>query len=354
MLSLDSSWLFLRQDVAGASAAGFNDSAWTAVTLPHTWNNLDGQDGGNDYYRGTGWYRKYYTVPTNLAGQELFLKFDGANYTTDLYVNGAFVGEHQGGFAAFSWDITPYVTVGATNVFAVKVNNVFNAVAVPLSGDITWDGGLYRHVNLIATDPLHISLTDYASPGVYLQQTNVSSYSANVQVTTKLRNDGTTPRQATVLANILDATGNLVQTLTSYVTISPATGMDVLQNTTMYFPHLWNGRSDPYMYQVAVQVIDGTSGKAVDEVDQPLGLRYFSVDPNQGFYLNGQSLDLHGVGFHQDRLNEGWAISDADQIQDVSLIQDIGATFVRLTLYQHPPLTYSLLDQDGIIAWSDL
>ncbi len=354
VFSLDNSWQFIPQDVPGAASVSFVDSAWSTVTLPHTWNNLDGQDGGNNYYRGIGWYRRHYYVPDNLTGHELFIKFDGANYTTDLYVNGLFVGEHRGGFAAFVWDVTPYIIIGGDNVLAVEVDNASDLAAVPQSGDITWDGGLYRHVNLIVTDPLHISLTDYASPGVYLQQTNVSAASADVQITTKLQNDDLVPRQATVVANILDASGNLVQALTTDVSLDVGAGMDVVQSTTLANPHLWNGRADPYMYQVAVQVIDDTTGNVVDEVDQPLGLRYFSVDPNQGFYLNGQYLDLHGVGFHQDRLNEGWAISDADQIQDVSLIQDIGATFARLTLYQHPALTYSLLDQDGIIAWSDL
>jgi beta-galactosidase len=332
----------------------FDDSAWSSVTLPHTWNNLDGQDGGNNYYRGIGWYRKHYFVPDFLSGQELFIKFDGANLITDLYVNGNFVGEHVGGFAAFVWDLTPYLTIGGDNVLAVKVDNSPYQGALPLSGDVTWDGGLYRHVNLITTDPLHVSLTDYGSPGVYLQQTNVSAAAADLQVTTKLENDSLTPRQATVVANVTDAAGNLVGALTRDVTLDSGASMDVVQNTTLVEPHLWNGRKDPYMYQVAVQVMDDTTGIVVDEVDQPLGLRYFSIDPNNGFFLNGQPLDLHGVGFHSDRLNEGWAISDADQAQDVSLIQEIGATFVRLVYYQRPQKTYDLLDAAGIVTQTDL
>src|SRR5438874_2682622 len=240
VVSLDSSWQFIRQDVSGAAAVSFNDSAWTAVSLPHTWNNLDGQDGGSNYYRGIGWYRKHYTVPTALVGQELFIKFDGALFTTDLYVNGTFVGEHKGGFAAFSWDLTPYLKVGIDNVLAVEVNNAPDAVSLPQSGDITWDGGLYRHVNLIATDPLHISVTDYAAPGIYLQQTNVAAASASLQVTTKLQNDSSTSRQATVVANILDAGGNLVQALTKNVTVPAHTGSDVIENTTLLRPHLWS------------------------------------------------------------------------------------------------------------------
>jgi beta-galactosidase len=354
ILSLDDSWQFIRQDVAGAQSVSFDDSAWTAVSLPHTWNNLDGQDGGNNYYRGTGWYRKHYTVATERSGQELFIKFDGANFSTDLYVNGTFVGEHRGGFAAFAWDLTPYLTIGGDNVLAVEVSNALDAVEIPQSGDITWDGGLYRHVNLIATDPLHISVTDLASPGIYLQQTNVSAAAADLQVTTKLLNDSLMPRQATVVANLLDAAGNLVEALTSNVTLDAGVGSDVVQSTTLVHPHLWNGRSDPYLYQMSVQVIDSAIDTVVDQVEQPLGLRTFSIDPNNGFFLNGQYLDLHGVGFHQDRPNKGLAISDADQVEDVSLINEIGANFVRLVMYQRPPKTYDLLDASGLITWTEI
>jgi beta-galactosidase len=354
VISLDPSWQFLRADAAGAEGVSFDDSSWGTVDLPHTWNNLDGQDGGNNYYRGVGWYRKHYTVPAELAGQELFLKFDGASLVTDLYVNGTFVGEHQGGFAAFAWDVTPYLTAGADNVLAVKVNNAYSPNIAPLSGDFTSDGGLYRHVNLIATNPLHVSVTDYASPGVYLQQTNVSAASADLQVTTKLQNDSATPRNVTVEADVLDATGALVTTLTSTVAVDAGAGMDVMQNTTLQNPHLWNGRSDPYLYSVNVSVIDADTMTTTDAVTQPLGLRFYRVDPANGFFLNGQYLDLHGVDFHQDRINKGWAISDADQTEDVGLIRDIGATFVRLSHYQHPALTYDLLDRSGIVAWSEI
>jgi beta-galactosidase len=352
ILSLDDSWQFMRQHVDGAEAVSFDDSSWTTVNLPHTWNALDGFDGY--YYRGTGWYRKHYTVPAGLAGRKLFIKFDGACFSTELYVNGNYVGQHRGAFAAFVFDLTPYLTVGADNVLAVRMNNELDTNGPPLSGDFNMDGGLYRHINLIATDLLHVSLTDYASPGVYLRQTNVSEASADLRITTKVQNDSSASRQATVVANILDGAGQLVQALTSAVTLDAGAGADVVQSTTVANPHLWNGRSDPYLYLVKVQVIDSSSGAVVDQVKQPLGFRYYRVDPSQGFFLNGQYLDLHGVSFHQDRAGKGWAISDEDQAEDVSLILEIGATFVRLSHYQHPPKTYELLDASGLVAWSEI
>jgi beta-galactosidase len=350
---LDTSWHFVRRDVPGAEAVSFDDSSWGVVDLPHTWNNLDGQT-GSSYYRGVGWYRTHYPVSAGLAGKELFLKFDGACLVTHLYVNGAFVGEHRGGFAAFSWDVTPYLNVGDDNVLAVKVNNAPVSDVAPLSGDFTIDGGIYRHVYLIAADTLHISVTDDASPGVYLRQTSVSAVSADLQVITKLRNDGSAGRETAVVTQVLDAGGNVVTSLKSRQMLESGTGLDVIQDTTLDAPHLWDGRADPYQYHVRVQIVDEDSSQVVDQVEQSLGLRSYSVDPDNGFFLNGHYLDLHGVNFHQDRLDGGWAISDDDQREDVGLIQEIGATFVRLSHYQHHPLTYDLLDQAGIVAWSEI
>ena len=358
----------MRSDATGAQNVSFNDASWTGVSLPHTWNNLDGQDGGSNYYRGIGWYRRHITPDAAWAGEDLYLKFDGAYLTTDLYINGTFVGEHKGGYSAFGWDVTPYLTLGADNVIAVKVNNANDANVAPLAGDYTMDGGLYRHVNLIVSSPEHVANQEFVpadpsgvgpsvgywlnTPGVYLTPTNATSASANLSVKTDVRNDTGATKSLTVVSDVVDASGDLVTELSSTQSVPAGANLNFIQNTVISNPHLWNGVLDPYLYSVYVSVRDGATLQ--DVVQQPLGFRSFNIDPNQGFILNGQPYDLHGVDFHQDRLNEGWAISDADQTQDIGLIQDIGATFVRLSHYQHAPLTYQLLDQDGIAAWSEV
>ena len=151
-LNLDQGWRFIRQDTNGAQNISFDDSSWTNLNLPHTWNNLDGQDGGGNYYRGVGWYRRHYTVDGSLTNRHLYLKFDGANIVSDVYVNGNFVGEHQGGFATFAYDVTTNLNLGADNVIAVKVNNASNTNIPPLSADFTFFGGLYRDVSLLVTE----------------------------------------------------------------------------------------------------------------------------------------------------------------------------------------------------------
>jgi beta-galactosidase len=351
-INLDAGWRFIRQDVAGAQTNGFDDSTWTLLNLPHTWNNLDGQDGGNDYYRGIGWYRRHYMVSTNEAGRRLFLKFDGANIVSDVYVNGNFVGEHQGGFAAFVFDVTPYVNVGGDNVIAVKVNNASNSNIPPLSADFTFFGGIYRDAHLLATDPVHISPLDYGSPGVYLKTTSVSSNSANLQVTTVVSNASASPATVTVRAIVTDAATNIVTTLTNIVTLSASSVSNVVASAIVSNPHLWDGLNDPYLYGTFVEVYNGSN--LTDLVSQPLGFRYFSVDSTNGFFLNGRHYDLHGVNMHQDWLNSGWALSSAQRQTNFMLLKEIGATALRLSHYQHHDENYQLGDQNGIILWSEV
>ncbi len=354
ILCLDRGWRFALGDPAGAEAPGFDDSGWAIVDLPHTWNDRDGQDGGNDYHRGVGWYRIHLAVPGGQAGRRLFLRFDGASLIASLYVNGTFVGQHRGGFAAFAWDVTQHLAIGRDNVLAVKVDNASYADIPPLECDFTIGGGLYRGVRLVSTDPLHISLTDFASPGVYLTPTNVSAGAADLRVMARLRNDGPGPRMARVRTEVLDHTGAVVTVLETSEPMAAGADRDFVQDTTLIRPRLWDGRSDPYLYRVRVRVIDEASGDTVDRVEQPLGLRSFRVDPAGGFFLNGRPLALHGVAIHQDRQDKGWATSEADRAQDVGLIAELGATFVRLAHYQHPPDTYDLLDGLGLIAWSEI
>lgn len=351
-IRLESGWRFVRQDVGGAQNVAFDDSSWSAISLPHTWNNLDGQDGGNNYYRGVGWYRVHCTVPAEFSSRRLYLKFDGAFSVADVYVNGNHLGQHVGGFAAFVFDVTAHLNVGGDNVIAVKVNNSFNTNIPPLTADFTFFGGLYRSVHLLATDPVQISPLDFGSPGVYLKTTDVSSNSANLQVTTVVSNATTQTQTVSVRTVIVDAATNIVATITNAVTLPPTTISNVVSTTSIANPHLWDGLADPYLYQAFVELENG--GSVVDLVSQPLGFRSFSVDPNNGFFLNGRPYDLHGVCMHQDWLGRGWAIGDAERNTNFALLKEIGATALRLSHYQHAEETYQLADRNGIILWSEI
>ncbi|HZE98916.1 MAG TPA: glycoside hydrolase family 2 TIM barrel-domain containing protein, partial [Planctomycetota bacterium] len=350
--NLDDPWTFHLGDVANAQQPAFDDSAWAAVTLPHTWNAFDGQDGGTPYTRGIGWYRRHVTLANSYSGKRVFITFKGADATAELFINGSSAGVHKGGYSAFTFDVTGLMAVGVDTVLAVKVNNAGDSNRLPLSGDFNQCGGIYRDVLLTSTSPVHITLTDYAGPGVYATPSNVSAASADLKVTVKLRNDTVALANVDVEVKVLDADGNTVLTSTLPQAVPGVSGLDSVHLMTLAAPHLWNGRADPYQYLVWARVL--AAGKLLDEVTQPLGFRFYHVDPDTGFTLNGAPLDLHGASFHQDRINKGWAISDADQEEDVALVKEVGATFVRLAHYQHPQRTYELLDAAGIIAWSEI
>ncbi|HUA65563.1 MAG TPA: glycoside hydrolase family 2 TIM barrel-domain containing protein [Alphaproteobacteria bacterium] len=352
-ISLDSGWKFIRQDIAGAQMVNFDDSSWTDVTVPHVWDIPDGQSyPPSKFYRGAAWYRNHFTPAMSYTNNHFFLKFDGAFLVTDVYLNGNYVGEHRGGFAAFVFDITPYVNVGGDNVLAVRVNNAVNTNIPPLAADFTFWGGIYRDVHLLATAPVQISPLDYASPGVYLTPTSVSASSANLQVTTVVSNSTAAAQTVTVRAVVTDAATNIVTTMTNVVAIPAASVSNVVTATVIANPHLWNGRADPYLYQTFVELWSGTG--VTDVVAQPLGFRWYSVDPTNGFFLNGQHYDLHGVNMHQDWLNCGWALTNAQRDTNFVFLKEIGATFLRLSHYEHDDYTYQLADRNGICVWSEV
>ncbi len=355
-IPLNENWKFSKGNFENAYQINYDDSGWQNVSLPNTWNNLDGQDGGT-YYRGPGWYRKSFSIPAILNSKIIFIRFGAANMIADVYLNGKFIGEHKGGYAAFIFDITKFVNFGTKNTIAVKVDNTgpknskeFNLA--PLDADYTMDGGLFRKVKLIAANNVHISLTDYASPGIFITQKNVSEKHADIFLVTKLRNDSNKKKKIILKSSIYDRSGKIVNSKSKNIFIDPNSGSDYSQNFTIDSPHLWDGRIDPYLYKVVVSIYD--HNRLCDEVTQPLGLRYFRVDPDKGFFLNGKPYKLHGFCLHEDKKNEGRAISNSDRKEEMNYMLDIGATIVRLAHYQHGQEMYRLCDKNGIVVWTEI
>jgi beta-galactosidase len=339
-------WRFSRADAAGAEAPAFDDVAWESVSVPHTYNALDGQDGGGDYYRGVAWYRRRFDAPADMSGRRAFLGFDAANTRADVYLNGVLLGSHNGGFSAFRFDATDALVPGE-NVLAVKVDNASSPDVPPLRADFTFFGGLYRDVHLTLTNDLHLDLLDQGSSGVYLKAAT-ADLTARVRVT----NSGAAAQAADVVLSVLDDTGASVATLTTSASVPPGETLELPLSGTIDSPHLWQGRSDPYLYSARVELTRG--GTPVDSLTQPLGFRSFAVDPALGFILNGQAYDLHGVNRHQDRIGRGWAIGKAEHDEDMAQIVEIGATAVRLAHYQHADYFYELCDRMGMLVWAEI
>lgn len=344
-------WRFIRSDVNGAESTTFDDSGWSKVTLPHTWNAEDALKGGN-YYRGPGWYRKKLDISQADKDKRVFVRFEAASLVADVYFNGVHLGQHRGGFTAFCYELTPHIRWDGENILAVRVNNAYVDDVSPLNGDFNIFGGIYRPVWLIVTNPICITPTDYASPGVYMKQSKVNKEEAAIDVLSKVSNGLDKPVAVQSRFSILDNNSKTVAQGQTQGQVSPGQTMGLNCQISLKEPRLWNGRKDPYQYNVQVELL--CDGKVVDEVVQPIGLRYFSVDPNKGFFLNGQSYPLHGVNRHQDRIGKGWAISYADQDEDANIIFEIGATCVRLAHYPHSDYFYSLCDKLGFVVWAEL
>ena len=350
-VELDDGWKFLALDDPKASSMDFDDRSWTSVSVPHTWNAMDGEDGGNDYRRGVSWYRRHLKPANELEGKRLYLQFDGVSLGATVYVNGQKLGSHMGGFARFCFDVTGVLRVGADNVIAVRVDNGALGIA-PVSADFTFFGGIYRPVHLLATHAVQISTTDYASPGVYLDQERVSREEAEIGIRAEVESHAVGDAPVTVVAHLLDRDLREVQSAEATVNLASNLRKEVRIPMVIRSPHLWNGRADPYVYAVAVEVRKG--GILEDKVTQPLGLRYFRVDPSAGFFLNGQPLDLHGVSRHQDRINKGWAINAADEAEDFTLLNELGCTAVRVSHYPQADTWYQRFDRAGIVAWAEI
>jgi beta-galactosidase len=348
---LDSGWKWQLGDPTNAAATDFNDAGWQTVSLPHNWGCRAAQE-GKPYYRGPGWYRRELDV-TPEAGKRYFLRFEAASLVADVYLNGKFLGEHRGGFGAFCFEITKDLSSTGTNLLAVRVDNTRFPDIAPLEGDFSVYGGLYRPVHLIETGEEAFGLTDHASPGVAWLQTSVSQTQAALDVTAEISNGTRKRLPMKLVASVVDAAGKTVVRQEQAITLAPRDTAPYYLRVVVPQPHLWNGRKDPYLYQ-AVMELRAPDGALVDRVVQPLGLRYYRIDPDKGFFLNGRPYNLHGVDMHQDYMNVGWAMTDADMDTNISLIKEIGATCVRCAHYQHSDYFYSLCDQAGILVWAEI
>ncbi len=351
-MRIDQAWKFLKQGFPGAQSPNINDTAWTTVELPHSYNGLDGQTGA-PYYRGPAWYRKELDLPSAATkpDKQIFLYFEGAGITTEVYCNGNRAGGHIGLFAGFCVDITPFIHRTGRNVIAVRVDNAYNNHIAPLNGDFNLDGGLYRHVRLLVLDALCISPLDDGGPGVYIKQMKITPEKAELEVTTLVRNVSSEEKTAGVGYSIFDHAGNVILTASAAQIVAAGQTATCVQNIVLPKPHLWNGREDPYLYQMTVEIFDNK--QRTDGVTQPLGLRFYHIDPDQGFFLNGKSYPLRGVCTHQDRPNKGRAVSDADYRQDLDIIYEIGATCLRMAHYQHAQASYDAADKLGIVVWAE-
>ena len=322
------------------------------VDLPHTWNAQDALSGKPDYKRGIGNYDKKLFIRSEWKGKRLFLRFEGANCVSNVFINGKQIGEHRGGYGAFIFEITDKVNYGKDNTVLIRVNNGEQLDVMPLVGDFNFYGGIYRDVHLLVTEDICISPLDYASPGVYLFQQHVGEKQAAVLARINLSNGTEHPRQATLRLQVKEG-DKVVYQADKKVTVAPHTSVQPEEMSfTLLNPRLWNGREDPFMYQTVITLVK--DGKEIDKVEQPLGLRYYATDADRGFFLNGKHLPLHGVCRHQEWAEVGNALRPMHHEEDTRLMLEMGVNAIRLAHYPQATYMYDLMDRNGIVTWAEI
>lgn len=311
---------------------------WQTVDIPHTWNAVDGQDGGADYFRGTGWYVKEFAKAEE--GKKVYLEFEGAFASAMVYVNGTKIAYHEGGYSAFRADMTELLTE-EKNIVAVCVDNREKSNIYPQTADFTFYGGIYRNVNLIIVGESHFDLDYYGGTGVTVS-TEIAKADAVLNLNAFV--NGAAEGQ-TVAYTVRDQEGNLAAEI-----IRPAE--QAAGRVLLPKAHLWQGVEDPYLYTLTAQLI--IHNEVIDEVSTKFGVREFHADPQKGFFLNGKLTPLRGVSRHQDYLGIGNALTKAHHEKDMELIKEVGANTIRLAHYQHSQEFYDACDEAGMVVWAEI
>ncbi len=324
--NIDHSWLFSK---TAQSVPASLPEDWEAVDLPHTWNGTDGQDGGNDYYRGVCHYARALEQEL-FQGEENYLEFDGVNAAAKVYWNGKEIAAHEGGYSTFRVHLEQ---IQKDNLLVVAVDNSGNDRIYPQNADFTFYGGIYRDVKIISVGKTHFDLDYHGAPGIRVTPV---VHGRDAEVTVETWQTG-----AEVSITVHD------QTKTVKSVDGHASAVFEIPNA-----HLWNGRKDPYLYTAKAVLVE--NGKPVDQISTRFGCRSFEIDPEKGFILNGESYPLRGVSRHQDRPGIGNALLSQHHREDIELILDMGATTVRLAHYQHSQEFYDLCDEKGLVVWAEI
>lgn len=347
--TINDGWRFIKQDISEVATPGYDAENMEVVSVPHSWNG-DAYI-HKSYYRGIAWYRKSLYIPETDRDKQLFIRWEAVNHTALVYINGQYIGQHKGGYTAFTFDITPYCKFGQENIIAVKADNTLNDVP-PISGDFTIFGGMYRDIWLISVPKQHIDLSDMGSDGIFIDTKNVSASSADFQIRGAIVNKASSKTSLKVTSKLKDMSGNVVKTLTQALSLNGNEKKSFAQTGTITNPLLWSPET-PNLYTIETTISDTKTNRVLDEVNSYTGFRWFSFDGAKGFSLNGRHYKLNGVCRHQDQKPLANALSDEMHRRDIQLIKDMGANFIRISHYPQDPAIIEQCDRLGLLVWEE-
>ena len=336
IMNFNTKWAFSKE---ASSVPESMPERWYWVNLPHCWNDIDGQDGGNDYFRGTAYYAKEIEKAELPEGKQYYLEIRGANSSADVYLDGKKLAHHDGGYS--TWRVNLTEELKDKSLLVIAVDNGENDVVYPQMADFTFYGGLYRDVNILAVDDSHFDLDYFGGTGLMVTP-EIAKEDAKVEVRVFLTNS---KEDQKLQYRIFDQEGNVTAETT--VPVSET-------KVTLDIPgvHHWNGRKDPYLYRAEVTLLTGE--EVTDQVSTRFGCRTYEIDPERGFILNGEEYPLRGVSRHQDRWGLGNALLPEHHTEDMDLICEVGATTIRLAHYQHDQFFYDLCDERGMVVWAEI
>lgn len=350
--SINEGWRFFKGDNKEAISNLYNDTNWQKVNIPHTYNAHDAYQ-TKDYYRGVTWYRKSFTLPKTNKNKQLYIKFEAALLKTDVYINGKWVGNHKGGYTAFSFDITSFINPDKENIIAVKVDNSPQEIA-PLSGDFTLFGGIYRDVWIIATEKIHFDMNNMASKGVFVETPTVTENKAIVFVRGAIKSDDNREKKVKIIQYLENQNGQIISRKEQSIALKPNENkLFEIKLESIKDPKLWSPET-PYLYTSRTNIIDIKTNELLDEIINPVGFRWFKFDGKTGFHLNGKPYKLLGVCRHQDQQGFGTALSDELHRRDMRLIKDMGANFVRISHYPQDEAIIEQCDKLGLLVWEEI
>ena len=333
LININNDWQFFADNI---NIEKIDSYSYQKIDLPHTWNNIDGQGGKGGYKRAKCWYKKNISEINFQENKQYFLEFNGANHVANVWFNDAYLGEHKGGFSTFRFDITELIT--KNNTLVVSVDNSDGLKVYPQNADFTFDGGLYRDVNIVEVNKVHFDLLKFGSTGIF--------------VTPKITNDGAQIRfdaltNTDLGSNVIEVTvDNNIVKLEKIETNHYSATLLLVDYT------LWDSIKNPFLYNACFSI--KSNGETIDEITTAFGIRNYSVDSNEGFILNNENFNLRGVCRHQCREDIGWAINKSHHEEDIKFITEVGANTIRLAHYQHDQYFYDLCDKNGLVIWAEI